>query len=158
MLLHSLEASSWSYDRSMLCKKEFAVFLVWTQKRACQNAMTFLCSLVSNIVQEYHWVVAHDGSEDWKRRVFQESSSKSTRNLMCWTPGSHWVCSLFAVIGWPDKTPDVHAFYPTSLLGTVHIILFFWVAHMVMLRMKLTGEWITFQGGTSECWCNMLEL
>ncbi len=25
--------------------------------------MTFLCSLLSNIVQEYHWVVAHDGSE-----------------------------------------------------------------------------------------------
>jgi len=44
------------------------------------------------------------------------------------------------VIGWPDKTPDVHAFYPTSLLETVHIILFFWVAHMVMLGMKLTRE------------------
>ena len=46
----------------------------------------------------------------------------------------------FSVFGWPDETADLSAFYPTSLLETGHDILFFWVARMVMLGMKLTGK------------------
>src|SRR5579875_1800658 len=39
----------------------------------------------------------------------------------------------FTVFGWPERTPDLEAFYPTSLLVTGFDILFFWVARMVML-------------------------
>ncbi len=39
----------------------------------------------------------------------------------------------FSVFGWPEKTPDLAALYPTSLLVTGSDILFFWVARMVML-------------------------
>jgi valyl-tRNA synthetase len=39
----------------------------------------------------------------------------------------------FTVFGWPEKTPDLAAFYPTTLLVTGFDILFFWVARMVML-------------------------
>jgi len=46
----------------------------------------------------------------------------------------------FSVFGWPDATPDFADFYPTSLLETGHDILFFWVARMVMMGMKLTGK------------------
>ena len=46
----------------------------------------------------------------------------------------------FSVFGWPDETPDMAEFYPTSLLETGHDILFFWVARMVMMGMKLTGK------------------
>ena len=46
----------------------------------------------------------------------------------------------FSVFGWPDETPDLAEFYPTSLLETGHDILFFWVARMVMMGMKLTGK------------------
>jgi valyl-tRNA synthetase len=35
---------------------------------------------------------------------------------------------------------DLKAFYPTSILETGHDILFFWVARMVMLGMKLGGD------------------
>ncbi len=45
----------------------------------------------------------------------------------------------FSVFGWPRDTADLARFYPTSLLETGHDILFFWVARMVMLGMKLTG-------------------
>ena len=45
----------------------------------------------------------------------------------------------FSVFGWPRDTPDLARFYPTSLLETGHDILFFWVARMVMMGMKLTG-------------------
>jgi len=46
----------------------------------------------------------------------------------------------FSVFQWPDQTKDLAKFYPTSLLETGHDILFFWVARMVMMGMKLTGE------------------
>ena len=39
----------------------------------------------------------------------------------------------FTALGWPDATPDLDAFYPTSLLITGFDILFFWVARMIML-------------------------
>ena len=39
----------------------------------------------------------------------------------------------FTVFGWPEKTPDLAAFYPTQQLVTGFDILFFWVARMIML-------------------------
>jgi valyl-tRNA synthetase len=44
----------------------------------------------------------------------------------------------FSVMGWPDDTADLKAFYPTSLLETGCDILFFWVARMVMMGLELT--------------------
>ncbi|XP_060707050.1 valine--tRNA ligase [Hemiscyllium ocellatum] len=46
----------------------------------------------------------------------------------------------FSIFGWPDETEDLKAFYPGTLLETGHDILFFWVARMVMLGLKLTGK------------------
>lgn len=46
----------------------------------------------------------------------------------------------FSVFGWPEKTADLDAFYPTTLLETGHDILFFWVARMVMMGIGLTGK------------------
>ncbi|BFG23275.1 hypothetical protein CerSpe_095490 [Prunus speciosa] len=45
-----------------------------------------------------------------------------------------------SVLGWPDDTEDLKAFYPTSVLETGHDILFFWVARMVMLGITLGGD------------------
>jgi valyl-tRNA synthetase len=39
----------------------------------------------------------------------------------------------FTTLGWPEKTRDLEAFYPTSLLITGFDILFFWVARMIMM-------------------------
>ncbi|XP_055486373.1 LOW QUALITY PROTEIN: valine--tRNA ligase [Leucoraja erinacea] len=46
----------------------------------------------------------------------------------------------FSIFGWPDQTEDFKIFYPGTLLETGHDILFFWVARMVMLGLKLTGK------------------
>lgn len=48
------------------------------------------------------------------------------------------------VLGWPDDTADLRAFYPTSVLGTGIDILFFWVARMVMVGTQLSGD-VPFQ-------------
>uniref|UniRef100_A0A673LJ00 Valine--tRNA ligase n=1 Tax=Sinocyclocheilus rhinocerous TaxID=307959 RepID=A0A673LJ00_9TELE len=44
----------------------------------------------------------------------------------------------FSIFGWP--TEDLRVFYPGTLLETGHDILFFWVARMVMMGLKLTGK------------------
>jgi valyl-tRNA synthetase len=46
----------------------------------------------------------------------------------------------FSALGWPEKTPDCNAFYPTSTLVTGFDILFFWVARMIMLGCHLMDE------------------
>ena len=44
----------------------------------------------------------------------------------------------FSTLGWPDETPDMARFYPTSVMETGYDILFFWVARMMMLGLFST--------------------
>jgi valyl-tRNA synthetase len=46
----------------------------------------------------------------------------------------------FSTLGWPDPTPDLQYFYPTSVMETGYDILFFWVARMMMMGCYLTGQ------------------
>lgn len=46
----------------------------------------------------------------------------------------------FSTLGWPEDTPDLRSFYPTSVLETGYDILFFWVARMIMLGLEFTGK------------------
>jgi len=45
----------------------------------------------------------------------------------------------FSTLGWPDETPDLKYFYPTSYMETGYDILFFWVARMIMSGLEYTG-------------------
>jgi len=49
--------------------------------------------------------------------------------LDTWFSSALWP---FSTLGWPDETPDLAKFYPTSVLVTGYDILFFWVARMMM--------------------------
>jgi valyl-tRNA synthetase len=44
----------------------------------------------------------------------------------------------FSTLGWPDETPDLERYYPTSVMETGYDIIFFWVARMMMLGLELT--------------------
>src|SRR5690606_24500325 len=46
----------------------------------------------------------------------------------------------FSTLGWPEKTPELKKFYPTSTLVTAHDIIFFWVARMMMLGIHFMEE------------------
>jgi valyl-tRNA synthetase len=46
----------------------------------------------------------------------------------------------FSTLGWPDETPDMRYFYPTSVMETGYDILFFWVARMMMMGCYLTDK------------------
>ena len=46
----------------------------------------------------------------------------------------------FSTLGWPEQTPDLKSYYPTSALVTGFDILFFWVARMIMMGLKFMGD------------------
>jgi len=61
--------------------------------------------------------------------------------LDTWFSSALWP---FSTLGWPDKTPELSRFYPTSVLVTGFDIIFFWVARMIMFGIKFAGN-VPFQ-------------
>ena len=64
--------------------------------------------------------------------------------LDTWFSSALWP---FSTLGWPDRTPDLEKFYPTSVLVTGYDILFFWVARMVMFGTFVAGDDAITSGG-----------
>lgn len=57
--------------------------------------------------------------------------------LDTWFSSALWP---FSTLGWPEKTPELEHFYPTSVLVTGYDIIFFWVVRMVFSAMEQMGE------------------
>ncbi|MGB1296707.1 MAG: valine--tRNA ligase [Psychrobium sp.] len=57
--------------------------------------------------------------------------------LDTWFSSALWP---FATMGWPEKTPELETFVPSSVLVTGFDIIFFWVARMIMMTKKFTGQ------------------
>ena len=52
---------------------------------------------------------------------------------------SSWLWPM-STLGWPDETPDLARYFPTSVLSTDKGILFFWVARMNFAGIEMTGQ------------------
>jgi len=57
--------------------------------------------------------------------------------LDTWFSSALWP---FTTLGWPEKTPDLAQFYPTSVLVTGFDIIFFWVARMIMMGLRFMDD------------------
>ncbi|MFZ4808491.1 MAG: valine--tRNA ligase [Hyphomicrobiaceae bacterium] len=57
--------------------------------------------------------------------------------LDTWFSSALWP---FSTLGWPEQTPEVAKFYPTSVLVTGFDIIFFWVARMMMMGSHFMEE------------------
>src|SRR5690606_27852230 len=57
--------------------------------------------------------------------------------LDTWFSSALWP---FSTLGWPQDTPELKTFYPTSVLVTGFDIIFFWVARMIMMGLKFAGD------------------
>ncbi|KAG6828061.1 valine--tRNA ligase, partial [Arthromyces matolae] len=89
-----------------------------------------------------YWVVGRTQDEARERAEVIAAGRKFALEqdedvLDTWFSSGLWP---FSIMGWPDKTLDLQKFYPASLLETGWDILFFWVARMVLLGIKLTGQ------------------
>ncbi|MGH8763998.1 MAG: valine--tRNA ligase [Nitrosospira sp.] len=67
-----------------------------------------------------------------ERRLTQDEDVLDT-----WFSSALWP---FSTLGWPEKTPELGIFLPTSVLITGFDIIFFWVARMVMMSLHFTGR------------------
>ncbi|QRW22599.1 Isoleucyl-tRNA synthetase [Rhizoctonia solani] len=88
------------------------------------------------------WVVGRTEEEALERAQKIAGSAKFTLHqdedvLDTWFSSGLWP---FSILGWPKETEDMKNFYPASILETGWDILFFWVARMVLLGIKLTGQ------------------
>jgi valyl-tRNA synthetase len=78
-------------------------------------------------------------------RTREEAAAKAGTNeltqdedvLDTWFSSALWP---FSTLGWPDETPDLKTFYPTSVLITARDIIFLWVSRMVMTGLKFIGK------------------
>jgi valyl-tRNA synthetase len=57
--------------------------------------------------------------------------------LDTWFSSALWP---FATLGWPEKTPRLEAFYPTTVLSTARDIIYLWVARMIMMGFEFMGD------------------
>ncbi|HHX83064.1 MAG TPA: valine--tRNA ligase [Pseudomonadaceae bacterium] len=57
--------------------------------------------------------------------------------LDTWFSSALWT---FGTLGWPDNTSELQKFHPTDVLVTAFDIIFFWVARMIMMTLKFTGQ------------------
>jgi valyl-tRNA synthetase len=62
---------------------------------------------------------------------------QDTDVLDTWFSSALWP---FSTMGWPERTPLLRVFYPTSTLVTGFDILFFWVARMMMMGIHFMGD------------------
>jgi valyl-tRNA synthetase len=80
-------------------------------------------------------------SEDELRRKYDLDPGTELRQdddvLDTWFSSALWT---FGTLGWPEQTPELERYHPTDVLVTGHDIIFFWVARMIMMTLKFTGE------------------
>jgi valyl-tRNA synthetase len=90
------------------------------------------------------WYCADCGQMTASREDASACAHCSSKNIQqdpdvldTWFSSGLWP---FSTLGWPDQTPDLAYFYPTSVLETGYDILFFWVARMIMFGLEFTGQ------------------
>jgi len=73
-----------------------------------------------------------------KRAQFARDYIKRDEDVLdTWFSSALWP---FSTLGWPDRTPELQRFYPTSALVTGFDIIFFWVARMMMMGLHFMQE------------------
>ena len=80
--------------------------------------------------------VAHS-REEAQRLAGERALAQDEDVLDTWFSSALWP---FSTLGWPEETPELATFLPTSVLITGFDIIFFWVARMVMMSLHFTGK------------------
>ncbi len=83
-----------------------------------------------------NFYVAHNEADAQKQAGGRELTQDADV-LDTWFSSALWP---FSTLGWPDQTPELDRYLPTSVLVTGFDIIFFWVARMVMMSLHFTGK------------------
>jgi valyl-tRNA synthetase len=86
--------------------------------------------------------IAYVGLEDPSPEEVASQGLKRDEDVLdTWFSSALWT---FATLGWPDETPELAHFHPTSVLSTARDILYLWVARMIFSSLHFKDE-IPFQ-------------
>lgn len=94
-----------------------------------------------NITDNTPFVVAKSEAEAKAKAIGQFGENVQLAQdpdvLDTWFSSGLWP---FSTLGWPEKTPDLNTYFPTTTLVTGFDIIFFWVARMTMMSQHFMGQ------------------
>jgi valyl-tRNA synthetase len=103
------------------------IFVAETEDDAVADALAHYTEIEEITVEEGHDIAADPA----RRARFARDYIKRDEDVLdTWFSSALWP---FSTLGWPDETPELKRFYPTSALVTGFDIIFFWVARMMMM-------------------------
>jgi valyl-tRNA synthetase len=106
----------------------FKTFVAKSEEEALEMAQDYYGCDVRIAADARDWASRQDGLA----RIWRDPDVLDT-----WFSSALWP---FSTLGWPDNTPEVKRFYPTSVLVTGFDIIFFWVARMMMMGLHFMKE------------------
>jgi valyl-tRNA synthetase len=106
------------------------VFVAESEEEAVANAIAYYVEREFITPEQ-----GHDMAVDPLKRT--DFITRDEDVLDTWFSSALWP---FSTLGWPDHTPELERFYPTSVLVTGFDIIFFWVARMMMMGLHFRKE------------------
>jgi valyl-tRNA synthetase len=110
------------------------IFVAETEDDAVADALAHYTEIEEITVQEGHDIAA---DPERRARFARDYIKRDDDVLDTWFSSALWP---FSTLGWPDETPELKRFYPTSTLVTGFDIIFFWVARMMMMGLHFMKE------------------
>jgi valyl-tRNA synthetase len=116
-------------NRLALDSSQFEKFVHESEKEALEAAERYYSrpvKIASSLPQGIHCWLNSEAS------IWRDEDVLDT-----WFSSALWP---FSTLGWPDETPELERYYPTSVLVTGFDIIFFWVARMMMMGLHFMKE------------------
>jgi valyl-tRNA synthetase len=110
------------------------IFVAENEDDAVADALAHYTDIEEITAEEGHDIAA---DPDRRSRFADEYLHRDEDVLDTWFSSALWP---FSTLGWPDETPELKRFYPTSVLVTGFDIIFFWVARMMMMGLHFMHE------------------
>jgi valyl-tRNA synthetase len=110
------------------------IFVAESEDDAVADALAHYTEIEEITAEDGHDIAA---DPDRRARFASDYLHRDDDVLDTWFSSALWP---FSTLGWPDETPELKRFYPTSTLVTGFDIIFFWVARMMMMGLHFEKE------------------
>jgi valyl-tRNA synthetase len=110
------------------------LFVAENEDDAVADALAHYTDIEEITAEEGHDIAA---DPERRTRFANEYLHRDDDVLDTWFSSALWP---FSTLGWPDQTPELKRYYPTSVLVTGFDIIFFWVARMMMMGLHFMKE------------------
>jgi valyl-tRNA synthetase len=110
------------------------IFVAESEDDAVADALAHYTDIEEITAEEGHDIAADPAR---RARFASDYLHRDDDVLDTWFSSALWP---FSTLGWPDETPELKRFYPTSTLVTGFDIIFFWVARMMMMGLHFKKE------------------